>query len=193
MPIKHAQERKREQERSKLISDRVSDKVSLLETQLEDALAKIDEKDLLIEALCTDLKLVQAARQAEHTSVKRHIQRLDEEREQDLARVRQEELETCQRKFMAEQQKLLEELEASRQKIATAMKECKDELQTVKQKANSTAEDLRAQVRALMEREEERGLDETKRVSHLQDLLRNTQVGISSICLSVAVAPSYFC
>jgi hypothetical protein len=184
MPIKHAQERKREQERSKLISDRVSDKVSLLETQLEDALAKIDEKDLLIEALCTDLKLVQAARQAEHTSVKRHIQRLDEEREQDLARVRQEELETCQRKFMAEQQKLLEELEASRQKIATAMKECEDEVQTVKQKANSTAEELRAQVRALMEREEERGLDETKRVCHLQDLLRNTKVRISR-CLSV--------
>jgi len=184
MPIKHAQERKREQERSKLISDRVSDKVSLLETQLEDALAKIDEKDLLIEALCTDLKLVQAARQAEHTSVKRHIQRLDEEREQDLARVRQEELETCQRKFMAEQQKLLEEWEASRQKIATAMKECEDEVQTVKQKANSTAEELRAQVRALMEREEERGLDETKRVCHLQDLLRNTKVRISR-CLSV--------
>lgn len=174
------------------MSDRVSNQVSLLETQLQDALAKIDERDLLIQALCTDLKLVQAARQAEHTSVKKHIQRLDEEREQDLARARQEELETCQQKCKAEQQKLLDELEASRQKIATAMKECEDEVQTVKQKANSTAEELRAQVRALMEREEERGLDETKRVNHLQELLRNTQVRIGS-CLSVAVAPSDFC
>jgi len=54
-----------------------------------------------VEALCTDLKLVQAARQAERARVQQQIDKIETELEAKLAAARREGAEECERKIAA--------------------------------------------------------------------------------------------
>ena len=58
-------------------------------------------RDALVEALCTDLKLVQVARQAEQARVQQHIDMIDGEMESKLAAARAEGAEESARMIAA--------------------------------------------------------------------------------------------
>ena len=179
---KARQERLKEGQRHWERASEMSGRISLLETQLDEASDQMRRKDALVEALCMDLKLVQAAREAEHTQVQNHMRLVDKKLEEELSRSRQEGAEACHKDFENERLAILEELEASRKQMAMVVVQCDAKISFIKQQANSTAEDLRAQVRAMMEQEEVRELQESQRANRLQDLLHYTQVNMNGIC-----------
>lgn len=64
-------------------------------------LTRENGRDALVEAMCTDLKLVQAARQAEQARVQQRMEMIDTEVEAKLAASRREGVEECERKIAA--------------------------------------------------------------------------------------------
>ena len=158
--------RLREREREQSLCAKVED----LQKQLQEAITKSSEKDMLVEELCTDLKLLQAARQAEQGQKKKW----EEEKAQ------------CEAKGLA----LEKAINISRKRAAQVEQECESKIRTIKQAANATAEDLRTQIRSLMEQVSGDPLDwhvYGLAYGRKTDLIVSVKICIHEICICACV------